>query len=145
MNGAATGRGPALQAYATMVLAMGLLDGVWLGLVAQPLYARGIGHLMAEQPALGPALAFYIVYPLGLLRFAVQPMLARPGWREPLLTAAAFGFFAYATYDLSNWATLKDWPASLAIMDMAWGALASTLAAAAGRWAWLRAKGAGRA
>jgi uncharacterized membrane protein len=127
-----------LPAYAAVALSMLVLDLVWLGLVARPMYAAGIGHLMAERPNWLAAGLFYLVYALGLLRFAVLPFDAAAGWSEPLLTAAAFGFFAYATYDLSNLATLKDWPWAVSIADMAWGSAASALACGAGRWAWLR-------
>jgi uncharacterized membrane protein len=127
-----------LLTYAALALSMLLLDLVWLGLIARPLYAAGIGHLMADKPNWAAASLFYGVYALGLLWFTVRPFDAAAGWQTPLLTAAAFGFFAYATYDLSNLATLKDWPWSVAITDMAWGSLASALAATAGRWVWLR-------
>jgi uncharacterized membrane protein len=126
------------SAYAAVAIAMLVLDLIWLGVVARPMYAAGIGHLMADKPNWVAAGLFYAVYALGLLRFTVLPFDADAGWREPLLTAAAFGFFAYATYDLSNLATLKAWPWSVAIADMAWGSLASTLAAGVGRWVWLR-------
>jgi uncharacterized membrane protein len=102
------------------------------------MYAAGIGHLMADKPNWVAAGLFYLVYALGLLWFTVRPFDAAAGWQTPLLTAAAFGFVAYATYDLSNLATLKAWPWSIAITDMAWGSLASTLAAGAGRWVSLR-------
>ncbi len=115
-----------------------LLDLIWLGFIARPLYAAGIGHLMADKPNWIAAALFYLVYAAGLLWFAVRPFDAAAGWQTPLLTAAAFGFFAYATYDLSNLATLKDWPWRITLADIAWGSLASTLAAAAGRWVWLR-------
>jgi uncharacterized membrane protein len=127
-----------LPAYAAVALSLLMLDLIWLGLLARPMYAAGIGHLMADQPNWVAAGLFYAVYALGLLRFTVLPFDAEAGWREPLLTAAAFGFFAYATYDLSNLATLKDWPWSVAITDMAWGSLASALAAGVGRRVWLR-------
>ena len=124
--------------WAALAASMLALDLIWLGFIAKPLYAQGIGHLMAERPNWLAGGLFYAVYALGLLWFAVRPFGADAGWREPLLTAAAFGFFAYATYDLSNWATLKAWPWTLAVTDMAWGSLASTLSVAAGRMAWLR-------
>jgi uncharacterized membrane protein len=127
-----------LLSYAAVAISMLLLDAVWLGVVARPMYAAGIGHLMADQPNWLAAGLFYLVYALGLLGFAVRPFDAAAGWRTPLMTAAAFGFVAYATYDLSNLATLKGWPWSIAILDMAWGSLVSTLAAGAGRWVWLR-------
>ena len=124
--------------YLAIVLTMMVLDVIWIGGIARPLYNRGIGHLMAEQPNWLAGGLFYLVYALGLLWFAVRPFDAAAGWQVPLLTAAAFGFFAYATYDLSNWATLRGWPATLALADMAWGSLASALSAGAGRLVWLR-------
>ena len=124
-------------AYVAVAFSMLLLDLIWLGVVARPMYAAGIGHLMADKPNWAAAGLFYVVYALGLLWFAVRPFDTAAGWQTPLLTAAAFGFFAYATYDLSNLATLKGWPWRIAIADMAWGSLASALAAGAGRWVWL--------
>jgi uncharacterized membrane protein len=126
--------------YVALALSMLLLDLIWLGFIARPLYAAGIGHLMADKPNWGAAALFYLVYAAGLLWFAVRPFDAAAGWQTPLLTAAAFGFVAYATYDLSNLATLKDWPWTITAADIAWGSLASTLAAAAGRWVWLRSE-----
>ena len=97
--------------FATLVLML-VLDLLWLGVIAKPLYQQGIGHLMAEHPRVAVALAFYLLYPVGLV------------W---------FGFFAYATYDLTNLATLRDWPVSLAALDTAWGTAVSAVCAAAGR------------
>ncbi|MBL6853990.1 MAG: DUF2177 family protein, partial [Alphaproteobacteria bacterium] len=71
----------------------------------------------------------------GVLLFAVRPALAGDGWTTSLLMGAAFGFFAYVTYDLTNMATLKAWPAWLAAMDVAWGTLVTALAATAGYFA----------
>ena len=122
-----------LLAYAATAAALLVLDAVWLGLVAQPLYQRGIGHLMAEQPRWTAAVAFYLVYPLGLLRFAVLPHQSDRAMAPSLQAAALFGFFAYATYDLSNLATLRDWPVGLSLIDIAWGSVVSTAAAVAGK------------
>lgn len=123
-----------LAAYAATALVMLVLDAIWLGLIAAPLYQQGIGHLMAPQPRLGVAALFYLLYPLGIVVFAVA---ARPpgAWQPTLLAGALFGFFAYATYDLTNLATLKGWPVGLALIDVAWGSLVSAVAAGAGRWA----------
>jgi uncharacterized membrane protein len=101
------------------------------------LYLQGLGHLMAEAPVLWAAALFYAVYGLGLLRFAIA-MPAAGTVAQAARAGALFGFVAYATYDLTNLATLRDWPASLAFIDIAWGTLASAAAAAAGRWAWVR-------
>jgi uncharacterized membrane protein len=119
-----------LAAYVATALAMLVLDALWLGLIAAPLYQQGIGHLMAPQPRLGVAALFYLLYPLGIVIFAVA---ARPAgaWRPTLLAGALFGFFAYATYDLTNLATIKGWTAQLAAIDIACGTLWSGLAALA--------------
>ena len=125
-----------LLAYAATALLMLLLDALWLGLVATPLYQQGIGHLMAASPRLGAAALFYAVHPVGLMLFAVAPATDR---RNALWKGALFGFFAYATYDLTNLATLTQWPVGLSVLDMAWGALVSAAAALAGKAAMDRA------
>ena len=122
-----------LLAYAATVTALLVLDAVWLGLVAQPLYQQNIGHLMAEQPRWAAAVAFYLVYPLGLMRFALLPHRSDRAMGPTLSAAALFGFFAYATYDLSNLATLRDWPVGLSLIDIAWGSVVSMASAAAGK------------
>ena len=114
------------------------LDVLWLGVIAKPLYQNGLGHLMAARPNWVAAVAFYGLYTLGLMLFAIVPNAADPGWLKTAATAAMFGLVAYATYDLSNLATLKDWPIGLSLIDMAWGATLSALAATAGRFAWDR-------
>jgi uncharacterized membrane protein len=124
-----------LAAYAATTAALLMLDGLWLGLVAKPLYQQGIGHLMAEQPRWSAAAAFYLLYPLGVLVFVLAGTVAGAGWGKTLGMAALFGFFCYATYDLSNLATLKAWPASLALLDIAWGSVLTLMCAAAGKWA----------
>ncbi len=125
-----------LAAYAATLGAMLALDLLWLGVVAKPIYQRGIGHLMAEQPNLVAAALFYAVFALGLMIFAVSPggpSGPSAGWARTAGTAALFGFFAYATYDLTNLATLRGWPVGLALLDMAWGTGISAVAALAGR------------
>jgi uncharacterized membrane protein len=109
------------------------LDGLWLGLLAKDFYQQGLGHLMATSPRWLPALLFYVLYPLGLLYFAVLPQNQDAGLAQALLRGALFGFFAYGTYDLSNLATLKDWPALVSVVDIAWGTLVSCLATLCGR------------
>lgn len=121
-----------LASYAATMISMLAIDLLWIGVIAKPLYQSGIGHLMAAQPNLVAALLFYLLFPLGLLLFAVLPT-AGSGWGRTLATGALFGFFAYATYDLTNLATLKGWPLGLSLIDMAWGSLVSAVASAAGR------------
>jgi uncharacterized membrane protein len=121
-----------LAAYAATAMVMIALDLLWLGVVAKPMYQAGIGHLMAERPNVPVAVLFYALYALGLVVFAVLPA-AGAGWGRVLATGAMFGFFAYATYDLTNLATLKQWPVGLSLLDMAWGTMVSAVSAAAGK------------
>jgi len=130
-----------LAAYLAAMAVMLLLDLLWLGWIARPLYLQGLGHVMAESPVWWAAALFYGVYGLGLLRFAIASPAGQAqarGIGRAARSGAMFGFVAYATYDLTNLATLRNWPASLAFIDIGWGTLASAAAAAAGRWAWVR-------
>ncbi len=122
-----------IAAYAGTAIVMVALDMLWLGVIAKPLYQSGIGHLMAETPKIGIAVAFYLLYALGVVIFAVAPQHGGSGWGTTLLMGALFGFFAYATYDLTNLATLRDWPWRLSLIDMAWGTVVSAASAAGGK------------
>ena len=122
-----------LAAYGVTAVVMIAIDLVWLGLIAKPLYQGGIGHLMADQPNIPIALVFYLIYALGLMVFAITPEQSVPGWSRALMVGALFGFFAYATYDLTNLSTLRGWPLGLSLMDIAWGTLVSGVSSAAGK------------
>jgi uncharacterized membrane protein len=122
-----------LAAYAAALVTIVVLDLLWLGVVAKPLYQQGIGHLMADKPNILVAVLFYLVFALGLMVFAVMPHAAAPGWAKTATAAALFGFFAYATYDLTNLATLKGWPVGLSLLDIAGGCVVSTAAGCAGK------------
>jgi uncharacterized membrane protein len=126
--------------HAIKLLAVGLLtlvtflalDAVWLGLIAKDMYRREIGHLLGPNVRWGAALVFYIVYIVGLLVFVVLPHASSP--LVPVAgLGALFGLVAYATYDLTNLATLARWPLAVTIADLAWGAFVTGVAAAAGR------------
>ena len=115
-----------------IVLTMMLLDVLWIGVVARPLYTRGIGHLMAEHPNFVAAVAFYLLFAIGVMAFVVLPRA--PGdWHMAAAWGALFGFLTDLTYDLTNLATLRDWPLALSFIDVAWGCVATGLAATAGR------------
>ena len=122
-----------LVTYVATWVTMVLIDLLWLGVIAKPLYQQGIGHLMAEKPNLVAAAAFYLLYPVGIVLFAVAPDAASASWMKTFTIGALLGLFAYATYDLTNLATLKGWPVSLALVDMAWGSLVTSLSALAGK------------
>ncbi len=121
-----------LVAFVAALAAMAVIDGLWLGLVARTFYRRYLGPLMADQPNWTAAVAFYLLYVVGVTVFAVLPAadsgsLADAAWRGGL-----FGLVAYATYDLTNAATLRGWPGIVVVVDMAWGvALTAAVATAA--------------
>ena len=95
---------------------------IWFGLAScKPMYQAGIGHLMAEKPNIAAAISFYALFPNGLMIFAIVPESANTGCNSQLV-GALFGFFTYATYDLTNLATLKNYPLQLALIDILWGA-----------------------
>ncbi|MEO6928585.1 MAG: DUF2177 family protein [Casimicrobiaceae bacterium] len=123
-----------IAAFAAAVIVLCVGDFAWLGLIAKSFVKREIGALMYETPRWLPIALFYPMYAVALWVFAISPALDAGPWRSALL-GALFGLFCYATYDLTNLATLKGWSVSFALVDVAWGTLLSAAAAAAGNWA----------
>jgi uncharacterized membrane protein len=121
-----------LWAYAGTLLAFLVLDGLWLGVLMAPTYRALLGSLMLDSPLLAPAAVFYLLYVFGCVVFVVLPAKT---WRRASALGALLGLVAYGTYDLSNWATLHEWSAQLALMDMAWGTFATCVACSIGFWA----------
>lgn len=119
-------------AYVVTLVAFLLIDLVWLGVVAKDFYRTELGPLMADPINWPPGIAFYLLFALGVVIFAVQPALASGGVMRAAWLGLMFGFFAYATYDLTNWATMKGFPWRLALVDMAWGSVLTATAAAIG-------------
>ena len=127
---------PPIAAYLVTLVLFLVLDGIWLGVVAGGLYRSQMGALLAERFNLPAAAAFYALYPVGLVVFAVWPGLAAAGGAavpvRALLLGGLLGLVAYGTYDLTNLAILKGWPVSLTLIDLAWGtALSGAVAALA--------------
>ena len=116
-------------AYGGALSVMVVLDLLWLGVVARGLYQADLGHLLRPQPDLLAAAAFYLLYPVGLVIFAG---LADGNWGRAMAFGAAFGFFAYMTYDLTAVAVMRDVPWRIALIDLAWGTAVSAVASAAG-------------
>ena len=98
-------------------------DMVWLGLMAPRFYKPAMGDIALAGFNLPPALVFYLIYPIGLLIFAIYPALRSGSPTNALVYGALFGFFTYATYDLTNYATLRNWTLQLTAVDVAWGAV----------------------
>lgn len=109
-----------------------VLDAAWLTLTVDRLYRPRMGAIMADKPALGPAAVFYLIYIAAILMLAVLPAAKLGSWSQLLMRAAMFGLAAYATYDLTNQATLKDWSSVVTLADLAWGTLVTTAAASIG-------------
>jgi len=122
----------AIKPYLAALLVMGLLDALWLGLLAKDFYRAQMGELMVEQVRWAPALVFYFAYPAALVALALYP--AGQPFALQVARAALVGLVAYGVYDLTNAATLRQWPLKLALLDTAWGTFASTLAGAAAAW-----------
>ena len=121
-----------LVAYVATALAMLALDAVWLTQMSPRLYQPRLGELLAAKPALAPAAVFYLLYVAGIVVLAVRPALNGGGWPRLLTNAAMLGLVAYATYDLTNQATLRTWSTLITLVDMAWGVLVTVAAASAG-------------
>jgi uncharacterized membrane protein len=118
-----------LTGYFTALIAFGAVDAVWLSLMGPRLYKPTLGDILLTDLRVGPALAFYAIYPVGLLVFAVLPGLKSGSAGTTAGLAALFGAIAYATYDLTNFATLRNWTLQLTVLDIAYGAAASAFAA----------------
>ncbi len=116
-----------LKIYLVSLAAFFAMDMLWLGLVAREFYSQQIGYIMAPSPNWIAAIIFYLLFILGILTFVVLPGLEQGSLKATLLRGALFGLITYATYDLTNLATLKDWPVLLTIVDMAWGTVLSVL------------------
>jgi uncharacterized membrane protein len=110
------------------------IDIVWLTLIARKLYARYLGYIMATNVNWIAAVLFYLLFIVGLLVFVIEPALAKPDLAQLIFRAALFGLITYATYDLTNLATLKDWPLNITIIDLFWGTSLSTLVSVISVW-----------
>jgi len=121
-----------LVAYLSTALVFAVMDFIWLASTAERLYRPVLGSILADKVRLGPAVAFYLIYMAGVVIFAVWPALKSGNILTALIYGALLGVVAYATYDLTNMATLKVWSLKITLLDLAWGAFATATAAAAG-------------
>lgn len=119
----------ALAYFATLVL-FAAVDITWLMTMGARLYKQTLGDILLPDINIGPAVAFYLIYPAGLLYFAIIPSLKSGSSSVALLNGALFGMFAYATYELTNYATLRNWTLQITVVDIAYGAIASGAVAA---------------
>lgn len=119
--------------YLLTGLSFALIDSIWLRTMYTRLYQPEIGELLGGL-RLGPAIAFYLLYIGGMMWFAVGPALANGRWQTALVQGAILGFMCYATYDLTNFATLKIWSMKVTLLDILWGTVLTGSASLAG-WA----------
>ena len=126
--------------YLATLVALACVDLAWLTLFYGPkVVSPALGDILLPHANIVAGIAFYLVYPIGLLIFAIMP--GRGSWQTTVIYGALFGFFTYATYDITNYATLRNWTLTLTIIDVAWGTFVAALATAAGGFA-IRAVGA---
>ena len=123
-------------AYGAALLVIGALDALWLGWLARGFYRDAMGDLMRPDVLWGPALVFYLAYPVGLLMLALTPM--PPSAWHAAGRGALLGLIAYGVYDMTNLATLNGWSWRLSLVDMAWGTFVTCLAAVAAWSTWAR-------
>ncbi len=102
-----------------------IIDGAWLALIAKNFYARHLGYIMSPTPNFVAAGIFYLIYIFTLVVLIISPALEKSSLSTAILTGALFGLCAYATYDLTNLATIKDWPLIVTVVDLIWGAFVS--------------------
>lgn len=124
--------GKYLAAYGLTFLVFLVVDIIYLGFIAKDLYARHIGFLMAEKVNWPAAIIFYLLFVLAIFVFVINPALAKDSWQTALIYGAFFGFITYATYDLTNLATLKGWPVRIVIYDLLWGTVLAAVVGTAG-------------
>ena len=118
--------------YVATAISFLALDFVWLGFVAKSFYREEIGPLLLEKFNMAAAVGFYLIFVVGIVIFAVLPAVQAGSWKTALLYGALFGFFTYATYDMTNLATLKAWSPIVTIVDIAWGTALTGVAAVVG-------------
>ena len=120
-----------LKLYLLTVPVFFVIDLIWLGVVAKGFYQKNLKYILSPNVNWTAAIIFYLMYIAGILIFAVLPGIAKDSLRHAAVWGALFGFFTYATYDLTNLALLKDWPLNIVVVDILWGVILCTVVASA--------------
>ena len=118
-----------LKLYALTAPIFFVIDILWLGVVAKGFYRRKLAFILSSQVNWPAAIIFYLIYIVGILFFAVRPAMKSDSGSQAAFLGALFGFFTYATYDLTNLATIKNWPMAIVVVDILWGVCLCTLVA----------------
>ncbi len=122
-------------AYLFTALTFLIIDGIWLGIVMTDYFQTALSHLMADEVNLPIAAIFYTIFAAGIVLFCVEPAFKEKSWRKAAFLGAAFGFLSYGTYDVTNMATLRDWPVMMSVIDVSWGTALTALSALSGYFA----------
>jgi uncharacterized membrane protein len=118
--------------YALTFIVFFIVDMAWLGFIAKDLYKRYLGGFLSEQVNWTAAVVFYLLFIVGVFIFAIMPSVEKNSVVSAVTLGALFGFFTYATYDLTNLATLKGWPVTIVFIDILWGSVLTGIVSTAG-------------
>jgi uncharacterized membrane protein len=116
-----------LKIYAISVPVFFLIDLLWLGVIAKPFYDRHLGYILRDQVLWSAAILFYLFFLVGLVVFVIGPAVSSGSFVKAILLGMFFGFITYQTYELTNYALVKDWPFIVVVVDIAWGIVLSGL------------------
>jgi len=114
-----------MKLYAIALPLFFFIDFLWLGLIARPFYARYLEHFLRERVIWWAAITFYLFFLLGLVVFVITPAVESGSLGKALLLGLFFGFITYQTYELTNYALIRDWPFIVVVVDIAWGMVLS--------------------
>jgi len=114
-----------------------IMDIIWLSVMSKKLYRPHLGDMIADQFRLTPAIAFYLIYVLGLVHFSALPAVEQMSIRDSIVNGGLFGAVAYSTYDLTNYATLRKWSLIVTVIDIIWGIILSAVASSCGYLSWV--------
>lgn len=121
-----------LIAYIVTAVVFLVIDYIWLGFLMKDYFQSQLSHLMAENVNLSIAALFYLFYAAGVVFLCINPAIETGDWTKALINGAVLGFLAYGTYDITNMATLRDWPVMMSVIDVTWGTVLTGISAAAG-------------
>jgi len=126
--------GKLILAYLLTAVVFFAIDLTWLGLIAKNLYRKYLSGFLSDTVNWTAAFIFYALFIVGIFIFSILPAVEKNSFSHAVVMGALFGFFTYATYDLTNLATLKNWPLTIVYIDIIWGTILTGLVAAAGYW-----------
>jgi len=116
-----------VKMYLIALIVFVIIDGFWLLVISKNLYQKEIGHLLSSNPNILAAVLFYLLFLIGLVYFVINPGVDKESIKTIIISGILFGLITYATYDLTNLATLKEWPLKITIIDLIWGSTISCL------------------